>query len=227
MSTDTPRNSHNTMVLKDLRLDCSNISLGTSGPDAMNPAGNYSAAHIRLKVNTDLVGHGIAFTIGGGNDLCTAVAGWAGDQLVGQTLGKPTTNMGQNWLYLISDSQMRWIGSEKSALHLRLSVLINALLIIWGKYLNKPGWKLGCDVELVEVVRCIDFRYIVDAITSEEALEMAGLLRKTKDTRLEDARVNETGLDFLARGCSPSVRMSRRDWTSSSSKLTGRFDGKI
>ncbi|KXH68899.1 L-galactonate dehydratase [Colletotrichum salicis] len=102
-------------------------SLDASGSDAMNPAGDYSVAHIRLKTNTDVVGHGIAFTIGRGNDLCTAAARMMGERLIGKSLGELTENMGKTWRYLVEDSQMRWVGPEKGVVHLRLSACVNAL----------------------------------------------------------------------------------------------------
>ncbi|KAL1873466.1 hypothetical protein VTK73DRAFT_914 [Phialemonium thermophilum] len=172
----------------DLRFP---TSLDASGSDAMNPAGDYSAAHIRLKTNTDLVGHGISFTIGRGNDLCTAAARQIGERLTGKTLGELTADMGKTWRYLVADSQLRWVGPEKGVVHLGLSACVNALWDLWGRYLNKPLWKLVSDMTPEEFVRCIDFRYIVDAITPQEAIAILRELEKTKADRIEDARANK------------------------------------
>ncbi|KAH8897373.1 enolase C-terminal domain-like protein [Thozetella sp. PMI_491] len=171
----------------DLRFP---TSLDASGSDAMNPAGDYSASHILLKTNTDLIGHGIAFTIGRGNDLCTSAAAMIAERLVGKTLGELFENMGQTWRYLVADSQLRWIGPEKGVIHLGLSSCINALWDLWGRYLNKPVWKIVYDMTPEELVACIDFRYIVDALTPEEALEILRGLEPTKAARLEDAKKN-------------------------------------
>ena len=153
----------------------------------MNPAGDYSATHIHLETNTDLVGHGIAFTIGRGNDLCTAASRLVAEQLVGKTLGELTENMGKTWRYLVSDSQLRWVGPEKGVIHLGLSSCINALWDLWGRYLNKPVWKIVADMSPEEFVSCIDFRYIDDAITPEEAVEILCQQEKSKATRLNEA----------------------------------------
>ncbi|KAI1458981.1 enolase C-terminal domain-like protein [Annulohypoxylon moriforme] len=172
----------------DLRFP---TSLDASGSDAMNPAGDYSATHVQLKTNTDLVGHGISFTIGRGNDLCVSAARHIAERLVGKTLGELTENMGQTWRYLVSDSQLRWIGPEKGVIHLGLSSCVNALWDLWGRYLNKPLWKLVSDMTPEKFVACIDFRYILDAITPEEAVALLKEQEPTKSTRIIDAQNNQ------------------------------------
>jgi L-galactonate dehydratase len=157
----------------------------------MNPAGDYSASHVRLKTNTDLIGHGISFTIGRGNDLCTAAAGMVAERLVGKTLGELTENMGKTWRYLVSDSQLRWVGPEKGVMHLGLSACVNALWDLWGRYLNKPVWKLVSDMTPEDFVACIDFRYICDAITPEEAVALLKEQEPTKEERIRIAGMNQ------------------------------------
>lgn len=171
----------------DLRFP---TSLDLSGSDAMNPGPNYSAAYIVLKTNTDLQGHGFAFTIGRGNNLCTAAAEMIAERLVGKTLAELTENMGQTWRYLVSDSQLRWVGPEKGVIHLGLSTCVNAVWDLWGRYLNKPVWEIVADMTPEEFVNCIDFRYIVDAITPDEAIALLREQEKTKAARLEDARIS-------------------------------------
>lgn len=166
-------------------------SLDLSGSDAMNPKPNYSAAYLVLKTNTDLTGHGFAFTIGRGNNLCTTAAEMIAERLVGQTLGELTKSMGQTWRHLVSDSQLRWVGPEKGVIHLGVSACVNALWDLWGRYLNKPVWKIVADMTPEEFVDCIDFRYIVDAITPEQAVELLREQEKTKAARLEEARVSK------------------------------------
>ncbi|QYT00364.1 MR_MLE domain-containing protein [Trichoderma simmonsii] len=172
----------------DLRFP---TSLDLSGSDAMNPGPNYSAAYIILKTNTDLQGHGFAFTIGRGNNLCTTAAEMIAERLVGKSLAELTENMGQTWRHLVSDSQLRWVGPEKGVIHLGLSTCVNAVWDLWGRYLNKPVWKIVADMTPEEFVNCIDFRYIVDAITPEEAIALLREQEKTKAARLEDARVSK------------------------------------
>ena len=131
----------------------------------MNPAGDYSAAYIVLRTSKqELNGHGFAFTIGRGNDLVCAAARYTAERLVGKGLAELTKDMGKTWRYLVSDSQLRWVGPEKGVIHLGLSACVNALWDLWARYLGKPVWQVVAEMTPEEFVRCIDFRYILDAI---------------------------------------------------------------
>ena len=157
----------------------------------MNPGPNYSAAYIVLHTNSPspaLSGHGFAFTIGRGNNLCVLAAEMIAERLVGKTLEQLTSNMGQTWRHLVSDSQLRWVGPEKGVIHLGLSTCVNAVWDLWARYLGKPVWQVVSDMTPEEFVRCIDFRYILDAITPEEAVALLREQAKTKAARLEEAR---------------------------------------
>lgn len=156
----------------------------------MNPGPDYSVAHVILKTNCSLVGYGISFTIGRGNDLCTAAADMIAERLVGKSLGELTQDMGTTWRYLVSDSQLRWVGPEKGVIHLGLSACVNALWDLWARYANKPVWKLVADMSPEEFVKCIDFRYILDAITPQEAIEILRKQETSKNSRIEEARSN-------------------------------------
>lgn len=157
----------------------------------MSPGPNYSAAYLILETDTDLQGHGFAFTIGRGNDLCMAAAEMIAERLVGRTLAELTANMGQTWRDLVSDSQLRWIGPEKGVIHLGLSTCVNALWDLWGRHLGKPVWKVVADMTPEEFVSCIDFRYLLDAITPDEAVALLREQERTKPARLEDARMSK------------------------------------
>ncbi len=154
----------------------------------MNPGPDYSAAHVILRTNaTDLSGHGIAFTIGRGNDLCTAAAALVAERLVGRTLEDLTRDMGVTWRYLVADSQLRWVGPEKGVIHLGLAAVVNALWDLWARQEGKPVWQLVADMSPEEYVRCIDFRYLSDAITPAEAVALLHEQQATKPARLADA----------------------------------------
>ena len=125
----------------------------------MNPAGDYSAAYIVLRTSKqELNGHGFAFTIGRGNDLVCAAARYTVERLVGKGLAGLTKDMGKTWRYLVSDSQLRWVGLEKGVIHLGLSACVNALWDLWARYLGKPVWQVVAEMTPEEFVRCIDFR---------------------------------------------------------------------
>ncbi|MCS5572988.1 MAG: fuconate dehydratase, partial [Pseudomonadales bacterium] len=54
-------------TIRDIRFP---TSRELDGSDAMNPDPDYSAVYVTLETNGELVGHGLTFTIGRGNDLC-------------------------------------------------------------------------------------------------------------------------------------------------------------
>lgn len=157
----------------------------------MNHAADYSSSYIVLHTSRkELDGHGFAFTIGRGNDLVCSAARYTAGRLVGKTLGELTKDMGKTWRYLVSDSQLRWVGPEKGVIHLGLSTCVNALWDLWARFLGKPVWQVVADMTPEEFVRCIDFRYILDAITPTEAINMLEKLDGTKSDRVQDATNN-------------------------------------
>lgn len=162
-------------------------SLDKTGSDAMNAAGDYSAAYCILYTDTDYTGHGMTFTIGRGNEIvCTAIPLLV-DRIKGHTLDSLTSNWGRTWRYIVSDSQLRWIGPEKGVIHLALGAVVNAIWDLWAKILNKPVWRIVADMTPAEVVSCIDFRYITDALTPEEALAILTKSAEGKAVRIKEA----------------------------------------
>ena len=108
--------------------------------------------------------------------------------------GKPLESLvadwGKTWRYLVSDSQLRWIGPEKGVIHLALGAVVNAIWDLWAKTLGKPVWRIVAEMTPEDFVRCIDFRYITDAITPEEAIEMLRNQEGSKAKRIEDAEMS-------------------------------------
>lgn len=155
------------------------------GSDAMNAAPDYSAAYVILQTDSPqgLQGHGLTFTIGRGNEVCVAAIEALVPLIVGRTLESCTADMGAFWRQITGDSQLRWIGPEKGAIHLATAAVVNAVWDVWAKAAGKPLWKLICDLSPEEFVRCIDFRYITDALTPEEALAMLQRHAPTKAER--------------------------------------------
>jgi L-fuconate dehydratase len=143
------------------------------GSDAMNPDPDYSAAYVVLRTSVPgLEGHGMTFTIGRGNELCVAAIEALRPLVVGQTLAAFIGDMGGFWRRITGDSQLRWVGPEKGVIHLATAAVVNAVWDLWAKAAGKPVWRLVCDMRPDEIVRCIDFRYIEDALTPEEATEI-------------------------------------------------------
>jgi L-fuconate dehydratase len=167
------------VVARDIRFPTSDA---LDGSDAMNEAPDYSAAYATLQTDTSLEGHGLTFTIGRGNELCVAAIEALAPLVEGRTLESFTADMGAFWRHVTGDSQLRWVGPEKGVIHLATAAIVNAVWDLWAKTEAKPLWKLLSDMSPEEVVRCVDFRYITDALTPEEAL---AILRENDLTKAE------------------------------------------
>jgi len=153
---------------KDIRFP---TSRNRDGSDAMHPDPDYSAAYVILQTDVEgLEGHGLTFTIGRGNELCVAAIRSLAPLLTGRTLESFTSDMSAFWRMITSDSQLRWVGPEKGVIHLAAAAMVNAVWDLWAKVEGKPVWKLLADMTPEEIVACIDFRYITDALTPQEAL---------------------------------------------------------
>jgi L-fuconate dehydratase len=142
------------------------------GSDAMNPDPDYSAAYVILDTNAGLQGHGLTFTIGRGNEVCIAAIKALQHLVVGLELDWIKENPGRFWRHITGDSQLRWIGPDKGAMHLATGAVVNAVWDLWSKAAGKPLWQLIADMSPAEIVGCIDFRYLTDCITPDEALTL-------------------------------------------------------
>jgi len=148
----------------------------------MHPDPDYSAAYVILQTDNPrgLTGHGLTFTIGRGTEICVAAINALAPLLIGQTLEALAANMGQFWRQLTQEGQLRWLGPEKGVIHLATAAVVNAVWDLYAKVENKPLWKLLADMSPEKLISCIDFRYISDALTPDEAL---GILQQHAPTR--------------------------------------------
>lgn len=176
------------VITRDIRFPTSREA---DGSDAMHPDPDYSAAYVTLKTDGDHEGHGLTFTIGRGTELCVAAVDALAFIVKGKTLEEITSDMGAFWRSVTSDSQLRWVGPEKGVIHLATAALVNAVWDLWAKVEGKPLWQLLADMSPEELVRCIDFRYITDAITPEEAIDILAGNASTKAERI--AHLHENG----------------------------------
>lgn len=168
-------------LARDIRFP---TSRELAGSDAMNADPDYSAAYVVLTTDSPLLeGHGLTFTIGRGNEVCVAAINALKPLIAGRTLSSCTENMGRFWHDITGDSQLRWIGPEKGAIHLATAAVVNAVWDLWAKATGKPLWKLLADMTPEQLVACIDFRYITDALTPDEALAILRQNESTKATR--------------------------------------------
>jgi L-fuconate dehydratase len=160
-------------------------SRSLDGSDAMNPDPDYSAAYVVLHTDQDgLAGHGMTFTIGRGNELCCAAIEALAPLVVGRTLEEFSDDPGRFWRHLTGDSQLRWVGPEKGVIHLATAAVVNALWDLWAKAAGKPLWRLVSDFTPDEFVRCVDFRYLTDALTPGDARNILQRQAATKATRI-------------------------------------------
>jgi L-fuconate dehydratase len=177
------------LTVRDIRFPTSQF---LAGSDAVHTDPDYSCAYVVLQTNQgDLEGHGLTFTIGRGNEVCLAAVNALAPLIVNQSFESITNDMGKFWRKLTNDSQLRWIGPEKGALHMATGAIVNALWDLYAKVENKPLWKLLSDMSPEELVKCIDFRHITDALTPDEAL---AILQNNVDSRAQrEAEMLEQG----------------------------------
>jgi len=168
------------IVVRDIRFPSNSLD----GSDAMNVNPNYSAAYVVLKTDSEQEGHGLTFTIGRGNELCVAAIEALKPLVVGLTIDS-SVDMGVVWKHLTSDSHLRWVGPEKGVIHLATAAVVNALWDLYARVEGKPLWQVLADMTPEQIVSCVPFSYISDALTPEEALAILKRHEPTKRQRID------------------------------------------
>ena len=207
------------------------------GSDAMN-TGDYSATYVVLRTDDPggPQGHGLTFTNGRGNELCVAAVRALAHHVVGRDLDAIFDDMAAFWRSLTADRQLRWVGPEKGVIHLATAAVVNAVWDLAAKRAGKPLWQFLADLPAERLVSCIDFRYIADALTPDEAED---LLRRNDATRPErEARLRAEGFpayitsvgwlgypdDKVRRLCRKAVADG---WTHVKMKVGGNIDDDV
>jgi L-fuconate dehydratase len=169
-------------VTHDVRFPTSRT---LAGSDAMNVDPDYSAAYVVLETDhpSGVAGHGLTFTIGRGNEVCVAAIDALAPHVLGATVDDLFADPAAFWRRLVTDSQLRWLGPEKGVIHLATAALVNAVWDLRAKLEAKPLWKLLADLTPEELVACVDFSYIGDALTRDEALELLDANAATRAER--------------------------------------------
>src|SRR5262245_41315605 len=110
-------------------------SRALDGSDAVHVDPGYSAAYVIRDTHspTGTQGHGLTFTIGRGNEICCAAIEALAPLVKGRTLDSITSDFAGFWNSLAGDSQLRWIGPEKGAIHLGTAALVNAVWDLYAK----------------------------------------------------------------------------------------------
>jgi L-fuconate dehydratase len=169
-------------------MDTTDVRFPTSreldGSDAMNPDPDYSAAYIVIRTDSPdgHQGHGFAFTIGRGNDVQRAAIEALRPYVAGRPLDQTLDDMGGFWRTLVHDSQLRWLGPEKGVMHMAIAAVVNAVWDLKAKRAGKPLWRLLAELSPEEIVELVDFRYLTDALTPDEAL---AILRRAEPGRAD------------------------------------------
>lgn len=172
-----------------IAVETSDVRFPTSrnldGSDAMNPDPDYSAAYLRVVTDSDdgHEGHGFVFTIGRGNDVETAAIKALTPYLLGRNAEELLSDMGRTWKELTHDSQLRWLGPEKGVMHMAIGAVVNALWDLKSKRAGLPLWQLLATMSPEELVDLVDFRYLTDALTREEALEILNAAQPGREER--------------------------------------------
>ena len=173
------------VVTRDVRFP---TTRERDGSDSMNQ-GDYSATYVVLRTDQPgLEGHGLTFTNGRGNELTVAAVQALERHVRGKRLEDITADMRGFFRSLTQDVQLRWLGPEKGILHMATGAVINAVWDLWAKREGKPLWKLVVDMPPDQLVSCLDFSYITDALTPEDALGILNRLAPTRAAREEEMR---------------------------------------
>ncbi len=173
-----------------IAVETSDVRFPTSrdldGSDAMNPDPDYSAAYLRVVTDSEdgHEGHGFVFTIGRGNDVETAAIKALTPYLMGRNVEELLADMGATYMEFINDSQLRWLGPEKGVMHMAIGAVTNALWDLKAKRAGLPLWKLLGTMTPEELVNLVDFRYLSDALTREEALEILRAAEPGREERM-------------------------------------------
>jgi L-fuconate dehydratase len=165
----------------DLRFPTSRESIGS---DAVNKDPDYSAAYCIVETNGDIAGYGLTFTLGRGNELCVLALEYLSRFVKGRRLSSLTEDMAAFARELTGDSQLRWLGPEKGVIHLAAGALINAVWDLYARAKNKPLWKLLSELSTEELLSAVEFQYMDDALSPEEAREILDAGRATRDERI-------------------------------------------
>jgi len=171
----------------DLRFPTSREAIGS---DAVNTDPDYSAAYCILETNHGLRGFGLTFTCGHGNDLCCDAIRYFARYAENRSLSSITDDFAAFSRQLTGDTQFRWLGPEKGVVHLAAAALINAVWDLYARAESKPLWQLLATMSPDQIASLIDFHYITDALTRDEAIALLKERRLSYDQRLAFLREN-------------------------------------
>ncbi|MBO9488828.1 L-fuconate dehydratase [Endozoicomonas sp. G2_1] len=171
-----------TLKTHDVRFPTSE---NLDGSDAINKDPDYSAAYVELTTEQGDKGYGLVFTIGRGNDICCQAIESMKHLVVGYDFSDIKANISEFYDSLRADSQLRWLGPEKGVIHMAAGAIVNAAWDMWARAEQKPLWRLLADMSAEQFINCLDFRYVTDVLTKQEALAMVKKNQASKNERIK------------------------------------------
>lgn len=167
-------------------------SLTLAGSDAMSPSPDYSAAALVIRTDAadGLAGHAHVFTNGRGNEIqLTAIRAFE-PFLAGRDLDETLSDLGGLARRLAGDSALRWLGPERGVVHMAIGAVLNACWDLAARRAGKPLWLLLAELSPEQIVSLVDFRYLSDVLTPDEALELLERAAPGRAGRAEQLRRN-------------------------------------
>ena len=174
------------LTVRDIRFPTARQQ---DGSDALN-AGDYSATYVVLGTDAGLEGHGLTFTNGRGNEIVVAAVHALEHHVAGRRLDDIVADMRAFYRDLTVDNQLRWLGPEKGILHMATGAVLNAVWDLWARREQKPIWKHLVDLSPEQLVSTIDFSYITDVLTPDEAVAMLRASRPGREAREAQMRAH-------------------------------------
>ena len=153
----------------DVRFPTSKTHFGS---DAMNPDPDYAAAYLSLRLDDGSSGHGFVFTNGRGNAVELAAIRALEPMLIGSDVEELLGDLGAVSRRLVGETDFRWLGPEKGVMHMAIGAVLNALFDTAAKRAGRPLWRYLAELTPDQIVSLVDFRYLTDVLTPDEAREL-------------------------------------------------------
>jgi L-fuconate dehydratase len=169
--------------VEDIRVPTSDSLLGS---DPFHRKPDYSTVVISLKTDAGFEGNSVVFNLGAGNDWIAYGIRDLASLLKGKTLEEFVKAPATIQQMMMEHHQMRWLAD--GVFRMSVGGLVNALWDLWAKAEGKPLWELLTDLSPETLVSCVDWRYLRDALTPDEALSILRNARQGIDERKSHMR---------------------------------------
>ena len=162
------------MNLKVIKTSVTDIRVPTSdtllGSDPFHKKPNYSCVYTTIELNDGTKGHSVCFTSGAGNDWIAYGVKDIANLIENYNFENFIENPGNLYKEINDHHQLRWLADGVN--RMALGCIMNSMWDCWAKIEKKPLWKLLVDLSPEKVVASIDWRYLKDALTPDEAVSI-------------------------------------------------------